>query len=616
MADADATKEALSILGLIKSGTVDLTGLATMPRGPRGGVAPADPELLGNLRDVPRAKEQPGLMGVDDILPLTLGTAGDLVGRRVIPGGGMLFGAIGAGAGRALNQPIYSLFGGEAPSPTGSRVGDVMLEMGGQTFGNLLGLTTAKTGQVATKAVSPAPAADADITLHAFRQAGVDPMVSNVSPNMATLERSVAQTPTGGNIIRQGQDKQALQLNKAADDFLNRVAPADARERMVVGEKVSDSVKRNLEQTGALEDTLWNQLGQMANDVPVRIDNLKAYADEALRKELLGKKPNQAIVSFLRDIVEGGNEWAWQAADATRKQYGREFGGDRSLISEVPMGTYKGAYGALLKDMEATAASSGVPGLGNAYASVRAFSERRREIFRDGEVAKILETDPEQVVKTLKLAGGPSAVTRAREAIVGSNPTPADTEAWNYVRRHILEGIFGDATNPEFKSLANPVIVGSRLEKALAKVGPDTLKELLSDTERQALDNLLTVAKSMRQAEKIGALPGTSATPQGMGFADFMKSPGTLLGTAVGGFLGGPTGAITGGAAGGYASSVMVPHVAAKLLTNPKLAALVASPGFRAIADLSRTGAKGAREATIILGRIGGEIAAEQLGGR
>lgn len=616
MADPDATKEALSILGIIKGGTVPLTGMVD-PR--RGGLP--DPEGRANARDVERAKQVPGIMGTDDILPLTLGTAGDLIGRRVMPGGGLLFGAIGAGAGRALNQPVYSLFGSEAPSPTGSRVGDVMLEMGGQTFGNILGLGAAKTGQVATKAVTPAPAADADITLRAFRQAGVDPMVSNVSPNMATVERSVVQTPTGGNIIRQGQDRQAAQLNKAADEYLNRIAPPEAGERMVVGGKVSDSVAQQVERTGSLEDTLWTQIGQLGNDVPVKMDNLRAYANNALLNEKRGKNPNGKVISFLEGILNDTDTWAWQAVDATRKQYGREIGGQRPLISDVPRGVYEGAYGAILRDMEAGAAASNVTGLGQAFSNVRAFSERRRALFRDGEVAKILETDPEKVVQTLKLAGGPSAVQRARESILGSGdlglvaPDPKNVEAWNFVRRHILEGIFGDATNPEFKGLVNPVIVGSRLEKALAKVGPDTLKELLSDTERQALDNLLTVAKSLRQSEKIGALPGTSATPQGMGFADFIKSPGTIVGMGVGSLFG-PAGTLTGGAAGGFASSVMVPHVAAKLLTSPNLAALVASPGFRAIADLSRTGAKGAREATIILGRIAGEIAGEQVGGR
>lgn len=617
MADEDATKEALSILGLIKSGKIDLTGMAALPRGGKFGAVTGDSEVQALQQQQVRGAN-PSPLGLDDALPLTLGTAGQVLGGRVAgTPGALMLSAIGAGTGRALNQPIYSLFGSEAPSPTGSRIKDVMLEMGGQTAGNLFGLGVNKTAGTAATAVTPTPAPNAPGVRGAFRQAGVDLNMADVAPSMSALERSVAQTPTGGRIIREQADKRAGQLSSAFNDWLDTVAPAGARERVAVGDKASESAMRNLKQTGALEDTLWTQMGHLANDVPVRVNELRTFANDALLSEKRGKHPNGKAIAFLEGILQDSEDWAWQAADATRKQYGREFSGDRSLISEVPESFYKGAYAALLRDMEASAAA--VPGLGQSFANVRAFSEQRRAIFRDGEVAKILETDPENVVKTLKLAGGPSAIQRAREAITGLGlgpATPADQEAWTYVQRHVLEGVLKKAVNPEYKGLLNPVIVGKRLDDALETIGRDGLKELLSDTQIKALDNFVLVAKSMRQSERIGALPGTSATPQGLGFMDLARSPGAWVGGGLGLLGGGLPGAATGAAIGGGASMILVPNVAARILTNPKLAAIVASPSFATLANLTGKGAAAIKEANMAVSRLFGEMAAEHLGGQ
>jgi hypothetical protein len=310
----------------------------------------------------------------------------------------------------------------------------------------------------------------------------------------------------------------------------------------------------------------------------------------------------------------------WQVADTWRKEFGRNIKSGE-LISGLPSGQNKHLYRSLLGDMEAAADASDVVGVRQGYRNLRDFSEHRRAIFRDGEVAKILETDPEKVVSLLNAAGGPTAIKRAREAILGSpelglvTPTPADLEAWNYVRRHILEGAFNEATNEQYKGLSNPVIVGSRLDKALKRLGEDGLKELLTDTERQALKNITTVAKAMRASESTGALPGTSTTPQGLGFLTLMTAPPGVIGGAVGGAVGGAWGAGIGASAATTGSFILVPHITAKILTNPKAAAIVASPAFVGLASGTKMTATAAREGTQAIARLAGILFATQQGG-
>src|SRR5262245_23314095 len=105
-----ASQDALAVLGMLRGGRgIDMR--AFPPRGRCGRLA--DPEQIANAREaeIERGLPRSAPRALDAALPLTLGTVGDVVGRRVMPGGGLLFGALGAGAGSALNQPVYSAFG-------------------------------------------------------------------------------------------------------------------------------------------------------------------------------------------------------------------------------------------------------------------------------------------------------------------------------------------------------------------------------------------------------------------------------------------------------------------------------------------------------------------------
>lgn len=549
------------------------------------------------------------------VAPTVGSTAGAVIGGRLGGYPGKLAGnAVGAAAGTGVN----ALMG--QPSPTGSRLFDMLMAAGGALGGQMAGDAVSGTARVGSSPFRAAPAPNAGALRQTFDAVGVDPKVSDFSPNMAALERSVAQTPTGGNIIRDAANRQGLQLGRAKDEFLDSIAPAQAGERMVVGKKVGDSIVAQSKRTGALEDHLWTQIGHMANDVPVKIGGLKAMASQILMEQerrLPGQR-NTALIAQAKEVLSHGDEVAWQRVDSWRKGFG-EAVTSGELISKVPAGSAKALYRAALTDLEGAAGSADIPGLGDAYKNVRAFGERRRDILRDGQVAKVLETDPEQVVAMLSLKSGPTSIRNAREAIMGSGelglamPSAGDRQAWDYVRRHILEGVFADSTKG-VNGLTHPVILGSQLDKALARIGKDGLKELLDPNELKALENLTTVAKTIRSSERIGAMAGTSATPQGMGFYNLIMGAPTALGAAAGAAIAGPWGAATAGPAAGAAAFILVPHVAARILTNPQAARVVASPAFAGLAAGANITAGAAREGTTALTRLIGILTAEYAG--
>jgi hypothetical protein len=614
MADeqGNGTKSALAVLDMIRRGEgVDLMAGSIVTSGGLGGGNPP------NVSAAPLIERgvDPVALGTHAALPTAGAVTGAAVGQRVL---GPLGRFLGAGVGGAVGEGANALVL-DVPSMTGSRALDMAIAGGGAVAGQLTGDVTGAVAGAATRPFRPTPNPGAGRIRDAMLASGVPMKVSDVSANMAALERSVAQTPTGGQILRDMATRQADALSRAADDFLGRIASPSAADRAVTGERASTAIINQSRRTGTLEEHLWTQMRQMATDLPVDTRALREAANQVLLEQgrRLPAQRNQALMAQAQQIVAAGEHVAWQAVDAWRRGFGEAITSGE-LISRVPEGSSKLLYRAALTDLEQAAqGAAGVPGLPEAFQNVRRFAERRREIFRDGQVAQILETDPEQVVKLLGISGGPTAVKRAREAILGSGelgltmPAPGDVEAWNFVRRHVLEGVFRDAVNPEFKGLSTPVIVGQRLDKAITRLGRDTLHELLTPTERQALENLTIVARAMRASEHIGALPGTSTTPQGLGFVDLMRRPGVLLGAASGGLLGGASGAMTGGAVGGFVSMVLVPQVAARLLTNPRAAEVIASPSFAALARVGVEGQRAAEHGTKALMKLGAIMAAD-----
>ena len=270
--------------------------------------------------------------------------------------------------------------------------------------------------------------------------------------------------------------------------------------------------------------------------------------------------------------------------------------------------------------MESAIDQSGAPNLQRLFRAARDFTTKRHELFSESAVAKVLDTDPEKVIKAIDAAGGPTAIKRVREAILGppttmqtvnalkASPTSIPGEAfaaWDAVRRHIMEGVCDRARDKSAKGLQGEILSGAKLETELTRIGRESLQELLTPLEIKALDNITTVAKAIRSSERFAATGFTSVTGQVVGLMTIFGGPGAAAGSATG---------IPGGEfIGGVMSLLLAPIPAARMLTNPTVAKFVASPRFGAwVRGIERTGQL-TGEGVRTLARLGGILAAEGM---
>ncbi len=541
------------------------------------------------------------------ILPLLLSTAGSVAGRRAGPLGAAVGAGAGAAAGEALNPLALPAVG--RPAPPAPSLFDLA-----KTFGLVGVLDLAAQGGIAAAKRIPGISArpDAQRIMEAFREAKVTPKVTDVSGSRlpAMVEQGAAQT-LGGQEVKETVERQSQQLFRAVDEFKAKVGSAGAESPTAVGGAVKAEIGVQVARVKEVENYLWQELRGMSADLPVGITSLKRLADEAERQQLqlLPSQRNSKLLTLAREIQKEPETTRWQRVDEWRRQFGESIG-QSELFTGVSRGQSERFYAAALQDMERAAGAADIPGLGLYYRKVREFGAQSRQLFNESEVGRILTADPEKVVEVLNVAGGPSAVARAREAILGSPrlgqvaPTPEARETWNFVRRHILEGAFKSAIEENAPGAIGARISAPRLERALGKLGRDTLNELLDATERRALENIQIVAKAIRSSERVAATGFTSVTAQMGEIVAMFAAPGALVGGAVGG----PMGATVGGAL----SLLLLPAPAAKLLTSPGAAAFLASPRFAAAARGMATAGRLTGEGAQALVRLGGIVMAEE----
>ena len=508
-----------------------------------------------------------------------------------------------------MNPDAYRLVGLEAP-PRASLT-ELLKTGGGAAVADLVGRQLTEGLGAGAKSLAITPTADAPEILQAMRATGVEPKLTDVTASRlpAVLERGAVQTLTGQAEITGAIERQAGALTRAADEFTARLGAAGAGSAVTTGERVRAAVQRNVAATRSEENRLFTVVGTLAERQMVDSTAIKQAAAQVLGEQgqRLRGQQSRRLLSLVNEIVNGPDQIPWAQARAWQRGFGEAI--ERGeLISHTPSGEAKLLFRAISGDMERAVAASGNTQLEQAFTTARRFSEHRRELFRDSAVAGIMDMAPEDVVKKIGVTGGPTAIRTAREAILnpGAGPDPRNAEAWNYVRRHILEGIFAPAAQggvtTAVRGLATPVIEGRALTRALGKLGDETLAELLSPTERAGLENIRLVANAFRSAERIGSA-AQSTTFQNIQAGTLFSAPGAAVGYALGG--------IPGASVGSAVSMLLAPPVIARILTNPRTAEIVASPAFAKVATGLRLGGRLGGEATTALTRALGILVAQ-----
>lgn len=535
------------------------------------------------------------------LIPLVLST----MGAFATPGGPVAKAAgaaTGATVGEAITPAVFTALGKEAPpSPS-------LFDLA-RTFGLTFLLDLA--GQGIMKAASKLPGIrarpDAQETLTAFRETGVEPKATDISASRlpAVLERGVAQTPLGGTIISETAEKQAGQILSARDQFFQTVRTRGAESDVAAGTTARDAIKAQVARVKGVEDYLWQDLRGAAADMPVNLAPLKRAATDAKlqmerRGELSGTLVNDKLSKLSQDILKHGDTAPWQKVDEWRRAFG-EGVQSSELFTGLSKGQQERFYAASLESMERAMATSDIPGLALVFKHVRQFGAQARALYKDGAVADIMDVAPEKVIGLLQGKGGPTAVKDMREAIIGSprmgrvTPDPDAMDTWNLVRRHILEGVFEKGVDRSAKGFTSEPLSGVKLQAAVDKIGRATLDELLTPVERKGLDNILKVSKAVRLGERAAGTGFASNTAQMLSVNALFTGAGAVAGNVVGA----PgVGAMLGGAFG--------PLPLAAMLTSPKSAAFLASPRFSAAAALANTAGRGAGEVNRALMRAAG----------
>lgn len=555
----------------------------------------------------------------ESAVPFAAGTLGAWGGALMAGIPGAVVGAgLGSAAGEAANPYIFRALGMEEPaSLTGNRLVDAGVA-GIAGAGSELGAQAVLgAGRALGRSTSITPVPNAPRLLRAMDELHVTPKPTDVAGSRlpAVLERGLAQTPAGQGVVSQAMERQAGQLNTAADDWLSRLGRSATPTQ--TGESAKTRIVEAAKRFREVEDGLYDRLAGVANDVPVNIKGVKTLATKLVEDESL-KLPgqqNRLLITQARAIFDSPDEVPFRVLREWQKGFGRVLNAENGLIArDIPIGEAKALWQATTSAMEDGIAASANPQAQRLFETARNFSAKGRELFKDSSLAQIMTKDPEDAMRMVDLQGGPSAIRRAKQAILGDpamgfaeNPSAGDRETWNLLRRHLFEGIFGPASTggakAEVRGMTTPVLLGSKLEKQLTKLGDESLNELLNPTERAALDKLVTVAKAIRSSERVAAQGFTSSTPQGLAVQSILSAPGA----AIGGAVAGPYGM----AAGGLLGYMLTAPVLAKLVTSESAARIIASPAFDAVVTGVQTTGRVSGEGMRVLARLGATLAAE-----
>lgn len=557
-----------------------------------------------------------GQWGIEEGLPIAGaiigGVGGTLAGG---PPGGYAGAGAGAGLVRAAVPSVAEYFGYE-PSPpmTGSRAGDVALEtlLGGA---GELGARTAITAGVnlyrpaLLGTTSLRPARTAAQRIAEIEAVGAEPILADVletGANAARREQALSMTPGGAPIIQDTRTQRARALTGEGERTRLAVGPAStAMER---GTEAGAAIERTMANMTAAENAAWNRLRvNVGSPTPIPNPALKRTAAALLREQQLldAVQQDTGFIRLLQSIINGPDEIAFEALLKRRSDYLDE-AGRPLLVRGKNAAAYSRLASATMDDIGA-----GVRAIDPRFAALhgraRQLTARKHELIEDMGINKLRDMDPEQIAKLVGGQLSESSLTRLRSVLLGTvgvGPTQGGRDAWNKIRRAIMDRAFEGGEGFE-----NPrVLIGGT--DGVATLNPEKLRRnfdkiggigvLLDPHERIAFNNIQRAADAMARSARAGHPVGSqTAQAQAFGSGGGKQALTGAVGAAVTGAIvhaagGGPL--LTAGIStvGGVAASQALTirqRMAARMLTSPGLARQLASPTVtRWIEEFERTG--------------------------
>lgn len=236
--------------------------------------------------------------------------------------------------------------------------------------------------------------------------------------------------------------------------------------------------------------TIDDVLGQMSKEGPST--GLKVMKKEGTEGSLQGLKVQEKSKAPREPIP-----LTFQQAQDLRSIIGHEIGGPQKPLPAKDVEALRAVYAKMSGNMgEAADLYGRVTGkdIGLSWALADTMSKRGKEMFNESIVKKVLERNPEDVVKTVFQK---SALTETRELIRALDTSP---ETLNLYRRSVVEELLKEATNPSTNR-----VMGDVLAKKARGRGEEMLK-LTFGENYTGFKKILEVAERLPRENNAGLL--------------------------------------------------------------------------------------------------------------
>ena len=528
---------------------------------------------LGDMASVARE----GAQFAGSALGATFGAGtGLVVGAPTGPGAAITASkgaAIGAGAGGVAATSLFdsamNVIAGRVDTRRPERVIlDSMVEFGSTASGQRLG----ELAPLAFKRALGAGKAGTRVLVDAFRRLRIEPPAGAATGSRAlgTVEKMLEGTPSSSAIMQENAEQVLAQTKQAVDDLAARFGPA--LDRGPAGETVKRAAARAADVFEETKEKAYTEVFDMIGDDTIielasvtglrrRLQQELARAPESLRRSL--GPAIQRLQAIETDAAAKGGV-AFGAVRQIRTNLGLELDAPVLVGSQSARNdALKLIYGALTEDLSTAAKQAGPEA-----AKKLAVADRFTRIFMNTSAKTLekinrFEADERAFDYVASLTkDGAQMLARLRRHF--------EPEEWDTVAATVLSRM-GQARPYAQNATGDAFSVNTFLTN-WSKVSPDAKKILFGGKRYQdmagALDDLTKVIGSLKEMERL-----TNTSNTGRNMIAWMTMQ-TLVGGAAGAAAGGDIESVGVGVVG----TILAPHAAARLITNPSFVKWLATP--------------------------------------
>ncbi len=370
--------------------------------------------------------------------------------------------------------------------------------------------------------------------------------VVSIPPKVqARLDNTRATLAKLTDVFESNPDMRRLMQNGRFSSFLRALTPDDVAEEGV--RELTDATNRLSSARTQLR--LARDTGGLQSDIGAAQRQVSA-AEQAV----------EAATQKAYSPPQGG-ELSWEDLKHFRSIIGEQMG-EALLTDGSPKSQLRALYGALSKDMEATASAQGPKALAQFKRANDLFAQGQQRI--EGAISSLIGNDSK---------GAPEKAAAFLQRIARDGRGSTDLNALAEVRRTLKPEEWSQVSNAFVRLIGQPSnSVGREFNpatfiRAYDDMAPAAKNLLFGGENKELRQNLDAFSAVIRRVAQNDSTRNTSGSAFGLGSA-ITGGAGATTGAAIGASIGGPVGAILGVLVGKSAANATTAGIA-KLWTNP-----------------------------------------------